>query len=66
MEERATKRAALLRVTLQSQFEMPAYVSPLVRKNAVHHRIPRGPIAPRMVMSNHAVFFCAEGFDGAL
>ena len=66
MEERATKRAALLSVTLQSQFEMPAYISPLVGENAVHHRIPRGPIAPRMVMPNHSVFFCAEAFDGAL
>jgi len=65
-EERATKKRVLLCVTLQPQFEMPPYVAPLVRQNAVHHRIARRPVAPWMVMPNHAVFFCAECFDGTL
>jgi hypothetical protein len=42
---------------------MPFDVGPLRYQDAVHHTVSGRPIPARLMVANHAVLFCAEGFD---
>src|SRR5438270_7761684 len=45
---------------------MPSDILPLVREDAVHHRVARAAILARAVVAKHAVLLRAQSFDRAL
>jgi DNA-binding SARP family transcriptional activator len=50
----------------ETRRQMSFHVRPLGEQNAVHHRVPNGPIAPRLVVPDHAVEMRTERRDRPL
>src|ERR1700716_313051 len=54
------------RTARESKLQMAFDVGPFCHQDAVHHTVPSRPIPTRLMVANHAVLFCADGFDGFL
>lgn len=50
----------------EPRLEPATHVRPLRRQDAVHHRVPRGAIPPRLVVADHAVLRGAQRLDRPL
>ncbi len=48
------------------QGQVPFHVGPFLHPDAVHHGVTDRPIAPRLMMPDHAVLSCTERGDGLL
>ena len=50
----------------EAQSEVSSHIGPLARENAIGHGVARRAVAPRRVMTEHAVLLCAQPFDRPL